>query len=412
MKYVVYRNDSSLKGEVCLSPSKTIDNKVLVIRVIKSSHIAQHIASEQEDARVVDHDKFIDGVRKKRGDVYKTIRYLRAVLQYFGGDWVLSTSDILKGRSSNKIVKIFQNYGLSVRYESRTGRPPIKVVGKNVRGKVMRVDAFINSKMIEVKFIFPSSTHAESITVLKDAILKTNYLEMSIRAMQQLGVNTDWNKDEVLIEHEIIDGSELMIESDWSMASYWYLIMALMRRGEIKLNGLNPESLQPELATREVFLALGVETQTSENGVTIRRGGRTVKELVHDFTNYPNLVPSVVVACVCKGIPFRIRGIETLRKKELDKIITLQTELLKLGATIETSTTENGEVIIFNGKSRIKSIKEFELESYNDSRVAMAIIAVSVLGIRVSVQNPIVANKSYINFWDDLKKMEFVIDKQ
>lgn len=411
MKYLVSRNGTSFNGEVMLSPSKTIGNKVLVFRVLKSAHISQHIASEQDDARILNHSMFSDGIKNKRGNVYKSIRYIRAVMSYFGGEWVLSTSDSIMGRSAQKVVKILHRYGLSICYEARTGRPPIKLIGKNVSGNVVRVDGMINSKMLEAKFIYPSTVLNENLEKQSALITSSGYIPMSIRAIQRLGVNTDWNPNEVLVEHEIIDGSELVVESDWSIASYIYQLVALSRRASLKVNGLNIDSIQSALTVKDIFAKFGVETEAFDGGVIIKRGGRTEKEFSHNFKHYPDLIPAVMVVCVCKKIPFAIYGGEELRKKEVDRIAALQTELLKLGAVVKSTSTERGEVLTFDGKSQVGKIREVEFETYNDQRIALALTLVSAMEIKVTIQNPEVVNKTYYNFWGDIKNLGFTVEE-
>lgn len=409
MKYRISRNGTQIKGDVALKPTKSIGNKVLVLKVIKNSNTSQRTANERDDAHMVDHHLFANG---QRGDVHKAVRYARAVFNYFGGEWQVSSSSILKKSSAKKFAKILERAGVNIRYEEHEGQPPIRVVARNVRGNVARVDGLFNSKMAEVRFIFPSTTPVETLHALKDTINKSNYINMSLKALQQLGVNTDWNREQVLVHQEVIDGSELILEADWSLASYWYLWAALSRKAKLNIAGLSSENIQPDQAVKELFARFGIKTEFTQQGIALRHEGKPIRTFAHSFDSYPNLIPSMVVACVGMGIPFIISGIEPLRKRDPDRIITMQRELKKVGANLEVVSTEQGDTLNFNGKSGLSKLKEVEFDTYDDGRLVLALIALAAKGPTVRVNNPLVVDKSYPNFWDDLRRFGFSVEAE
>jgi 3-phosphoshikimate 1-carboxyvinyltransferase len=138
-----------------------------------------------------------EGIKKNRGTSAKAIRHIRSFIKFFGGQWVLSSSDIIKDKSFVKIVKVLQKFGLNVEYEERSSRTPYKIVGKNLKGKILRVDGSINSKIIEARLLLQPSLSTEMIAELKDTILQSGYIEMTLKALQYLGVNTDWKEEEI-----------------------------------------------------------------------------------------------------------------------------------------------------------------------------------------------------------------------
>lgn len=409
IKYSVTKPDQTLNGEITLSPTKPLNYKSLTIRILKSSNLTQRITTETEDARIIDKNLLLEGIKKNRGTSAKAIRHIRSFISYSGGDWVLSSSDIIKDKSFVKIAKILQKFGLNVYYEERSGRPPFKVIGKNLKGLVLRVDGSINSKIIEAKLLLSPTTQKEMITELKDLIIQSGYAVMTLKALQYLGVNTEWKEEEILIEHEIYDGSVMVIESDWSMASYWYQMIALSHKGTIELKGLNTESFQCDTAIRDIFKDLGVETLITPDSIKIKRKGKVVKKLIQDFTNFPDLVPAVAVTCVCMDIPFRFSGIDTLRAKDPDRVVSLQTELSKLGAKLKVETVDNREVLVFDGKTKFRGLKSVEFDTHNDHRMALSLAPVCLKGLKVTIENPWVTNKSYTTYWDDLKKAGFEV---
>jgi len=410
IKYSVTKANQTLNGEVSLSPTKPVSYKSLTLRILKSSSLTQRITTETEDARIIDKSLLFEGIKKNRGTSAKAIRHIRSFISYFGGDWVLSSSDIIKDKSFLKIAKILQKFGLQVSFEERSGRPPLKLIGKNLSGTVLKVDGSINSKIIEAKLLLSPSTPVEMIIELKDQILQAGYIGMTLKALQYMGVNTEWKEEEILIEHEIYDGTVMVVESDWSMASYWYQMLALSQKGSIELKGLKAESFQCDTAVKDIFKKLGVETLLLQDSIKIKRKGKPLKKFQQDFTNSPDLIPAVVVTCVCLDIPFRITGLESLRAKEPDRVISLQTELSKVGAKITVELEDKREVLVFDGKTKFKGLKSVEFETYNDHRMALSLAPICLKGINVTIVNPWVTNKSYPAYWDDLKKMGFEVN--
>lgn len=406
IKYSLTKPNQTLNGEITLSPTKPLSYKFLIFRILKSSSLAQQIATESEDAKIIDKNLLSKSIKKNRGTSAKAIRYIRAFINFFGGEWVITSSSYIKDKTILKVAGILKKFGLNILFEEHTGRPPVKITGKNLRGRILRVDGSINSKVIEAKLLLSSNIQNETITELKDFIMKSGYIVMTLKALQYLGVNTDWKEEEILVEHEIFDGSELTIESDWSMASYWYQAVALSQKGSIVLKGLNPASLQCETAVKDIYKHFGAATSiTSEDDVVIKRKGKAIQDFNHNFSNYPDLLPSIAVTCVCLGIPFNIGGIENLRHKDPDRIQSLQAELAKVGAVINVETQDNKEALVFNGKSKINGLKEVEFDTHNDHRMALSLAPVCLMGIKVTVDNPWVTNKSYTTYWDDLKKV-------
>lgn len=410
IKYSITKSDPTLNGEILLSPTKPLSQKFLTIRILKSSSLTQRITTEHEDSRILDKNVLIEGIKKNRGSSAKAIRHIRSFISYSGGEWVLSSSDYIKDKSIPRIVKVLQKFGLNINFEERSGRPPFKIIGKNLNGQIPRVNGSINSKVIEARMLLSPGISREYISELKDQIIQSGYAIMTLRALQYLGVNTDWKEEEILIEHEINDGSDLIIEADWSMASYWYQAIALSKKGTVALQGLNPESFQSDYAIKDIFKSFGVDTQITLDSINIKRKGKVVKKFVHDFANYPDLIPAVVVTCACLNIPFQITGIDALRQVEPDRIVSLQTELSRIGAKMATELVNGKEVLTFDGKTKFKGLKQVEFDTHDDHRMALCLTPICLKGVTVFINNPWVTNKSYTTFWDDLKKLGFEVN--
>ncbi len=407
IKYRISKPNTQLNGTISIPPTRSLSNKFLVIRVLQNAKLLQHTDTETEAQQIINKSIFDKGIKQTRGRSAQAIRHIRAFINFFGGEWILSSSDILKGSTTEKIARLLQKYGLNVIFEERVGNPPFRLIGKNLKGKILRVDGSINSKVIEARMLVDPSLSYDEILELKNLILARGYPQMTLRALQFMGVNANWDENEILIEHTINDGTELTVEADWSLALYWYEAIALSGKGDITIQGLNPTSLQNEMAVATIFNKLGVTTQIVDDNIRLQRKGKVVKQFSHNFRHYPDLAPAIIFTCLGMEIPFIITGVESFHQKEPDRLEAITKQFEKLGASLQVYHNGDEEVIEFNGKWKGKSRKEFECDSLDDHRLAMSLVPLTLLGKTITLENPRITSKSYTTFWDEIRKVGF-----
>ncbi len=412
LRYIISKADKDLTGEVTLFPTKKISNKVLVFRVIKHPSGDQKTLPIKDEVEVMFEKapKFQKNIDK--GEAGAALRHLRSFFNFFKGDWVITGSDKARSNPIKKVVSLLQKQGVSISFNERDGWPPFKLIGKNFKGNtILRVDSSISSQLVAVALILPPTLPDSVIHEMKENIVSSSYIDLTLRALRYLGINSGWDINETLIETRFKDGSELTLESDWSTASYWYEVAALSNKCNITIHGVNVESSQCDIVTKELFYQFGVKTSFVNDGVTLTKCKRTVKNFEYDFSNSPELVPTFAVVCVMLKVPFRIAGVNSLRLKPNDRIVSLQKELSKLGATITTEIVDGNEVLCFNGKTKSSSLKHLSISTFDDHRIAMAFAPIAVTGLPIIIENPMITSKSYPSFWDDFKKVGFSVDQ-
>ncbi|HDP76391.1 MAG TPA: hypothetical protein ENN49_11145 [Bacteroidales bacterium] len=408
IKYQITKSDAQINGEVTIPPTRPMSHKFLVIKAYKDASLPNQ-GEVKGDEKIIDQSIFKEGLKSKSGRTARALRHIRGFIKYFGGEWILSSSNILKASTTEKIVSLLQKHGLNVQFEERIGNPPFRLIGKNLKGKILRVEGSINSKMIEARLLIDPNLNTEEIVELKNLIVSEGYPTMTLRALQFMGINIDWHEDEVLIEHQIFDGSELSIEADWSLASYWYEAVALADKGEVTIKGLKPESFQCNTAVNDLFAKLGVSTLVAEDAIILKRKGKATKQFTHNFKQYPDLAPAIMFTCLALGIPFTLSGINYFHTKDPDRLEAIKAEFRKLGATINVQLENEVETLKFDGKSNLKNLKVLECDSQNDHRVAMSLAPYAILGKKVIMDNARITSKSYPTFWDEIIKLEFEV---
>lgn len=410
LRCTITKADKDLKGEITLFPAKRISNKVLVFRVLKHSSVDQKGLPDKEEVEVMFENvpKFKKSIHK--GETGAALRHLRSFFHFFKAEWMITGTDKAKDHPIESIVNILKKQGVSISFVERAGFPPFKLIGRGFKGNsVLRVDSSISSTQVTVSLILSPNLPNSVILEMKDNIINSSYIELTLKALQYLGINSGWKKSETLIESRFKDGSELTVEADWSAASYWYEMAALSKKCNITIHGLNVDSSQSDIAVKELFYQFGVQTTFVQDGVMLTKRKRTIKRFEYDFSNNPDLVPTFAVLCVVLKIPFRMSGLNELDIKCNDRIKSLQTELLKLGAKLTSESQDGGCILCFDGKVKKVSSNAINIATFEDHRMVMAFAPIAITGIPIIIENPSLASKSYPSYWDDFKKVGFSV---
>ena len=122
-----------------------------------------------------------------------------------------------------------------------------------------------------------------------------------------------------------------------------------------------------------------------------------------DLINAPDIAQTIAVTCFGLGVACSLSGLHTLKIKETDRLVALENELTKLGASI--SVTDKSLEL----KPTQKIQSNIAIETYKDHRMAMA-FAPLALKVPIQILEADVVTKSYRDFWKDLQQIGFQIN--
>ena len=159
------------------------------------------------------------------------------------------------------------------------------------------------------------------------------------------------------------------------------------------------------VSTRSRMEKLGVKTRFENNQAFLSKSNHATS-IEWDFTDCPDLAQTVLPVCACKGISGKFIGLESLRIKESDRILALQTELGKIGAKITEEITGTWKLI----PGTFQSVSSIQVDTYHDHRMAMGLAPLATL-MNVEIKDPEVVNKSYPGFWKDMKAVGFGVEE-
>ena len=254
--------------------------------------------------------------------------------------------------------------------------------------------------------IAPYMTNGLTIRLSGNTVSST-YIRLTSELMKIFGAKVNDDNREIQVLPGQYNLASFDVENDWSASSYWYEILALSESSDdtIILPGLYRNSLQGDSKVAELFRPLGIETIYDNGGIQLHKTRAVVPSYSADLTEQPDLAQTIVVTCAMKGIPFNIKGLQSLRIKETDRLKALRIELDKLGIRIKE---HHGDSLSWDGS--IKDVQdEIIIDTYDDHRMAMAFAPCAFCHKGLGIRNPQVVSKSYPNYWKDLRQAGFKI---
>ena len=401
--------ENPIRCEITLPASKSISNRLLMMQLFSDNKIKISNLSEAGDtilmqeliSKIIDTRQNADMDEASEldcGNAGTVLRFLASYLAGRRGNWILTGSERMKKRPVATLCNALRSLGASIEYLENEGFPPIAVRGKKLSGGRVLVDASESSQFVSSLMMLAPVLQNGLCIELSGEIASRPYLDMTLGLMTKAGMSASFIDNVIEIQSGSYQKSSFTVEPDWSAASYWYEIVALLPASGVLLRDLTLKSLQGDAILAEIYSNFGVGSYQTAEGVLLLHEAEPREKFNFDFTNYPDLVPAIAASCVALNIEAQLSGLKNLVIKESNRLLALKTELEKINPNI--SILDSG--ILKIGKSDFKQGNPLRFQTYNDHRMAMALAPLALCCGELTVENPEVVVKSYPDFWDHL----------
>ncbi len=408
MNYIVNCFDKNIKGDVILPASKSISNRLLIIKALANHTFHISNLSNSDDTKVMldafDSNNEVINI----GHAGTAMRFLTAYYAATGQKKIITGSERMKNRPIRELVDGLNQIGAAITYLEKEGFPPVQTSGKPLQGNSITIDGSISSQFITALLLIAPVLPKGLAINITGRLISSSYVSLTLQLMQSFGIEARWEGSTIIITPQQYKGSECTVEADWSGASYWYEIAALAQKADIVLHGLSSNSFQGDAALVNLFEKLGIRSTFLNNSLQLTKSKCDLRFFEFDFINNPDLVQTFVVTLCLMNIPFRIFGAETLRVKETDRIAALQKEMLKLGFHI----VETAPGVLEWKDKCLDPDKFIVIDTYKDHRMALAFAPAAFRITNIVINDALVVSKSYPNFWEDLTRVGFVIKQK
>lgn len=399
-----------IEGEIDLPASKSISNRVLLLNALcatpgRLSNLAQ---CDDTDA-VLSALAQPDASEVNIGAAGTAMRFLTA---YFatreGREVVIDGTERMRQRPIGVLVDALRQLGADIEYVEAEGYPPLKITGTRLRGGALTVSGSVSSQYITAILLIAPVIGGIALTI-EGEIMSRPYIDMTLALMARYGVKAEWRENVIHVPAGEYTALDFTVEADWSAASYWWAMQAIVPQSRISLKGLEPQSLQGDSRIAELMLQMGVTGNWCGRYLDLRSNGGVgcCCSTFADLSGTPDIAQTLVVMLCLMGRPFRITGLRTLRIKETDRLEALRTELRKLGYVVKV---EGDDAISWHFETTAAEASP-HICTYHDHRMAMAFAPAAIRFPGLIIDDAQVVSKSYPLFWEHLRQAGFKIEE-
>ena len=385
MNYKVSHPTKMVNCEIDLPSSKSISNRLLIIKALCKENFVIENLSDSDDTKILEKalnssKKFID---VNHGGT--SFRFLTAYLSSkIEEKIILNGSDRIKERPIKELVSALRKMGAKIEYLEKEGFAPLKIIGTNLSDGKVEIDGGISSQFISaILLISPTLVNGIELKITGNLVSKS-YILTTLELMKEFGIEWTWTNDVITIKKQKYKAKNYTLESDWSSACFWFQMASLSEKCTIKLSGLQQNSLQGDKRVIDIFKSLGVSSVFENETLILTKNKQNSFSQQINLIETPDLYQALKCTLFAKNIATEFSGIQTLKNKETDRVTSTESELLKLKTT---------KII----------------ETYKDHRMAMSFAPLCLKFGELQINNSEVVSKSYPNFWNDLKKGGFII---
>ncbi len=393
--------DKKINQNITISGSKSESNRLLILQKLFPEISIENLSDSDDSV----HMQHALSTNDEIVDISHAGTAMRFLTSYFaannGRETVLTGSERMQNRPVEILVNALKDLGATITYEDKVGYPPIRIQGTKITKDKVQIHGNVSSQYISSLLLIASKLENGLEIELIGKITSVPYINMTLSLLTQLGIENSFEGNIIKVyPKKEIQKQKVVVESDWSSASYFYSIIALADVGsEINLSAYKKESLQGDSCLAEIYQHFGVATTFSVNSINLKKVKVSNKETLEiDLKNAPDIAQTIAVTCFAEGIACNLSGLHTLKIKETDRLVALHDELSKLGATISVT-----DISLHLEESSVIN-ENIAIKTYNDHRMAMA-FAPLALRVPIKILNAEVVTKSYQKFWEDMQQI-------
>jgi 3-phosphoshikimate 1-carboxyvinyltransferase len=408
---------NTLNGTITAPPSKSFMQRVCVMALLHNGNTIIHnpgfSADEQSVLNVIQSlgaqvkmdnpQKLVrivsDGNQNFKGNIFVgesglAARMLSPIVALSKQKVEISGSNTLLKRPFHALRAMLPQFG--VQFYDTDGLLPIQIQGPLIPCDA-HIDGHQSSQYLTGLLIALSFSTPKNIRLTVDQLVSTPYIDITIQLLQKFGCRVEHEDYKVFhILPRIIPGHdiEITIEGDWSSAAPF--IVGGVVAGQVKIEGLDKNSLQADKALMEVLKRCEANFRWNQNTLEVFES-KNLSAFEFDSTDAPDLFPPLSVLALFANGNSPITGVKRLLNKESNRAVSISEMIHQLGGQIELRENK----MFIKGPAHLK---ECVVDSAHDHRIVMAAAIAAIGGnVCVEITHADSVEKSYPRFFEDLK---------
>lgn len=335
-----------------------------------------------------------------------TSRFLLGLSALFDFDIKITAEWKMLERPISEILIFLQKIGKTFDFLSVKNHFPVMIYHhKNIDIKKIEIDGSISSQFLSSILMVSKQLDIKKI-IVKNLVSKS-YVNITLDVLKKFDIVFNVIKDNNKLIYSLLENKlntknklkqknkNILIEKDWSSASYFLALQYLLG---IKEDILQMPKSKTQGDAKFVKIIQKIEKYKQQKDKT--------KPLILNMANMPDVSMTAMIICAVNNFITKITGVKTLQHKECDRLMAMQNELSKLG--IITKISKNFNTITIYGNENIELKNSILIETYNDHRIAMCFAILGAKIGNIKIKNANVVSKSFKDFWKELNKFNCV----
>jgi 3-phosphoshikimate 1-carboxyvinyltransferase len=315
-----------------------------------------------------------------------------------------------------ELVAAMRLLGAEVEHLERDGCPPIRITppASPNRAVTIALPKLRSSQFVSALLLIAPWLDGGLTLTSEESITSASYARMTLTLLGRLGARVRTSETLSVmrvsapvarLESRGLDAFEIDIEPDASGATYFWA--AGMLANGCTVEDLTAHSLQADTQFPSLLARMGAIVEAHDNAITVKPPD-SIEPVFADLSDLPDAAMTLAaVACFAQGRSI-LRGLGTLRVKETDRIAAMQTELGKIGVTVETDLLGDADSVSITppagGIDCSPNCPPVHFDTYDDHRMAMSLALISLRRPNVLINDPACVAKTYPTFWQDFAK--------
>lgn len=396
---------SVLRGDVDIPASKSYAHRAIICAALADgSSVISGVTMSNDIYATIDAMKAlgaqitalsdttlrIDGIKKAPeaaeidcNESGSTLRFVIPIAAALGIRSVFNGRGRLPQRPIDIYIRELGKHGITFNYNNTM---PFDISG-SLTGREYHAEGNVSSQFITGLLFALPLLNEDSDIILTSKLESKPYIDITAECMRRFGINVEeTDKGYHIKGSQKYKPADIMIEGDYSQAAFFYTANAL--GSEIKINNLNPESVQGDKKILEII-----------SGMCYNNERYNLKSFNADCSDIPDLVPILTVLGCFGSEKSVIFNAGRLRIKESDRLQAISVTLNTLGGNVQV--TDDGLII-----NPVRKFHGGVVESFGDHRIVMsaAIAALKADG-EIIIRGAEAVEKSYPGFFRDYNKL-------
>ncbi|MBQ2388812.1 MAG: 3-phosphoshikimate 1-carboxyvinyltransferase [Clostridia bacterium] len=322
------------------------------------------------------------------GESGSTLRFFIPIAAALGVSTVFEGHGRLIERPLSAITNLLGENGIICRYTSNVNLP-LEISGKLGEGRFV-ISGSVSSQYITGLLFALAYIGKEAEIVISSPLESAGYVDMTVDTLSQFGAKIEKTECGYLVHPSVLTATDITVEGDWSQAAFFLAAAAL--GGEIRIHGLNKNSLQGDRDCERIFREIGTKIEWKD-GVLYAEKGELMPVSI-DASQIPDIIPPIAaVLGQCEGRS-TISNAYRLRIKESDRLSAIARGLVMNGISV----VEGRDILVIDGER----LKGGNIDGFADHRIVMAFSIAAAYAENESIISCAEAvNKSYPKFFED-----------